>query len=134
MAQTIFINPHELERIAVAAYVGKTINVLLCNNSGYDGDDTVDTWESVELSGGGYSRYTTTIATGNYDAINQWYSLPSIVAEFNASSTGAGLSFDTVVIYFSGETYIHSHISQSPSVTIQPGASLTFEFNLITDD
>lgn len=134
MAQTITISQRELKRVAAAAYEGKAIRVMLCNvgATGYNAESTVANWQSVELSGNGYARFSGTVGTGAYDNTEAAYILPDVDAAFSA--TGSGLSYDRVVVYFNGETYVHSVITESPNATIAAGQTTTHRISLGTDD
>lgn len=134
MALTTLISQKELQRLASLAYEGKTLKVMLCivGSSGYGAESTVAEWQSVEISGNGYARYSATIETGSYDAVDARYEMPAIDAEF--SSTGSGYSYDRIIVYIQGETYIHSVIEESPNVTLAPGQSQTYRIQLVTDN
>jgi hypothetical protein len=134
MALTTTISQKELERVAALAYEGETLKVMLCSVgvSGFTAESTVANWQSVEQSGNGYVRFSTTIATGSYDATDARYEMPSIDAAFTAS--GAGYSYDRIVIYIDGATYIHSLIVENPNITLAAGQTQTYRIQLTTDD
>jgi hypothetical protein len=134
MALTTTISQKELERVAALAYEGETLKVMLClvGVSGFTAESTVANWQSVEQSGNGYVRFSTTIATGSYDATDARYEMPSIDAAFTAS--GAGYSYDRIVIYIDGATYIHSLIVENPNITLAAGQTQTYRIQLTTDD
>jgi hypothetical protein len=135
MARTLTISQKELKRAAAAAYETKAIRVLLANvgNSGYTEESTVANWQSVELaSANGYARFSGTVGTGSYDGTAAAYVMPDIDATFTASS--AGFTFDRVIVYFNGETYIHSMVAESPAVVLLAGQSQTYRISLRTDD
>ena len=134
MAQTITISQKELQRVAALAYEGKTLKVMLCSvgATGYTAQSTVANWQSVEKSGNGYSRFTATIGTGSYSGTEAAYVMPDIDAAFTTTSTG--YSYDTVVIYINGETYLHSIIVESPNVTLVAGQTQTYRISLRQDD
>jgi hypothetical protein len=92
----------------------------------------VANWQSVEKSGNGYVRYSTTIGTGAYDTTTGTYKLPDIDAAFTA--TGAGYSYDRIVLYVDGETYIHSLIAEDPNITLSAGQTQTYRLSLRCDD
>lgn len=133
MAQTINISPKEIERVGALAYGGKTIKVMLCNVglTGYTSSSTVANWQSVELSGGGYTRFSQSIPTGSYSNSVGAFVIPDIDASFT-SSTGA--SFDRIVIYIDGELYVHSVIAESPNISIASGQTITYRISLRSDD
>jgi hypothetical protein len=134
MALTTTISQRELKRVAALAYEGETLKVLLASVgvSGFTAESTVAQWQTVEQSGNGYVRYSTTIATGAYDAVDARYEMPAIDAAFVA--TGAGYTYDRVIIYIDGETYIHSMIVEDPNIALAPGQTQTYRIQLTTDD
>jgi hypothetical protein len=134
MAIATTISQKELQRQAALAFEGKTLYVMLCSvgATGYTAESTVANWQSVEKSGNGYVRFSAVIGTGSYDAATGTYKLPDIDAAFTA--TGGGYSYDRVVLYISGQTYIHSLISESPNVTLAAGQTQTYRLSLRQDD
>jgi hypothetical protein len=134
MAITISISQKELARVANLAYEGETIKVMLASvgASGFTSESTVTNWQSVEKSGNGYARFSQVIATGAYDATDARYEIPAIDAAFTA--TGAGYSYDRIIIYIDGATYIHSMIVEDPNITLAAGQTQTYRVNLSTDD
>jgi hypothetical protein len=134
MAITLSISQKELARVANLAYEGETIKVLLASvgASGFTAESTVANWQSVEKSGNGYARFSEVIATGAYDATDARYEIPAIDADFTA--TGAGYSYDRIIIYIDGATYIHSMIVEDPNITLAAGQTQTYRINLSTDD
>jgi hypothetical protein len=58
--------------------------------------------------------------------------MPDINAAFTA--TGAGYTYDRVIIYIDGETYIHSLIAEDPNIALAPGQTQTYRISLVTDD
>lgn len=133
MAQTTVISTKELQRQAALVFEGKTVNVMLCSvgTSGYNEESTVANWQSVELSGNGYARFSTVIQTGSYNAIQGAYIIPLINAEFNAT---AAYTYDRIVIYLTGQTYIHSLVREDPNVVLSAGQSQTYSIELRQDD
>jgi hypothetical protein len=134
MALTTTISQRELKRIAALGYEGETLKVMLCSvgDSGFTAESTVTNWQSVEKSGNGYVRYSATIGTGSYDSADGRYEMPDIDADFTA--TGAGYTYDRVIIYIDGETYIHSLIVENPNIALAPGQTQTYRIQLVTDD
>jgi len=134
MALTTTISQKELERVAALAYEGETLKVMLCSvgASGFTSESTVTNWQSVEKSGNGYVRFSTTIDAGSYDATDARYEMPSIDAAFTA--TGAGYTYDRIVIYIDGATYIHSLIAEDPNIALASGQTQTYRIQLVTDD
>ena len=134
MALTTTLSQKELARVAGLAYEGETLKVMLCSvgSSGYTSESTVANWQSVEKSGNGYVRYSTTIGTGSYDATDGRYEMPDIDADFTA--TGAGYNYDRIVVYIDGETFIHSLIVEDPNIALASGQTQTYRIQLVTDD
>lgn len=134
MAITAQLSQKELQRIADVAYEGETLKVMLCNvgTSGYTAESSVANWQSVEVSGNGYVRYSTAIAAGTYNAINARYEMPAINAAFTATSPG--YSYDRIVVYINGATYVHSVLAESPNITLLAGQTQTYQILLATDD
>lgn len=134
MARTITVSQNELKRAAAAAYEGKAIRVMLCNvgSSGNNAESTVSAWQAVQVSGNGYAQFSGTVGTGAYNGTAAAYVLPDIDAAFTAS--GAGFTYDTVVVYFNGETNVHSIIVESPNVVLSAGQTQTYRISLRTDD
>lgn len=134
MALTAAISQKELERVAALAYEGETLKVMLCSigATSYTAQSTVANWQSVEKSGNGYVRYSVVIGTGSYDGTDGRYELPTIDADFTA--TGAGYSYDRVVLYIDGATYPHSVLTESPNITLSAGQTQTYRIDLNTND
>lgn len=134
MAISPTISQREIKRLAVLGYEGETLKVMLCQVgvSGFTAESTVANWQSVELSGNGYVRYSEEIDPGTYDVTTASYNMPVIDAEFTA--TGVGYSYDRIITYIDGETYIHSEIVEDPNVTLAPGQTQTYRIELFTDD
>jgi hypothetical protein len=134
MALTTTISQKELARVAGLAYEGETLKVMLCSVgvSGFTAESTVANWQSVEQSGNGYVRYSEVIATGVYDAVDARYEMPAIDADFTA--TGAGYTYDRIVIYVDGTTYIHSLITENPNIALAAGQTQTYRIALTCDD
>jgi hypothetical protein len=134
MAISTLISQKELERVAALAYEGETLKVMLCNvgATSYTAESTVANWQSVELSGNGYARFSQLVTVGSYDATDARYEIPAIDAAFSATS--AGYSYDRIVIYIDGSTYVHSVISEDPNIALSAGQTQTYRIQLCTDD
>ena len=134
MAITTTISQKELARVANLAYEGETIKVMLCSvgASGFTAESTVANWQSVEKSGNGYVRFSQVIATGAYDATDARYEMPAIDASFTA--TGAGYTYDRIVCYIDGATYIHSLITENPNIALAAGQTQVYRVTLVCDD
>jgi hydrogenase maturation factor len=134
MATTTTISTKELQRIAALAYEGETLKVMLCQAAltGFNAESTVAQWQTAEISGSGYVRYSTTIGTGAYNSAGGRYELPVVNAGFTASSVG--YNYDRVVLYIDGETNIHSIIQEDPNIVLQAGQNQTYRIQLVSDD
>jgi hypothetical protein len=134
MAVSVSLSQKELERVAALAYEGETLKVMLASvgTSGYTAQSTVANWQSVEKSGNGYVRYSEVIGTGSYNSSTGRYELPSIDAEFTASSLG--YSYDRIVLYIDGATYPHSVLIEDPAIVLSPSQTQTYRLDLNTND
>jgi hypothetical protein len=134
MALTTTISQKELKRVAGLAYETKTLKVMLCTVgvTGYTAESTVANWQSVESTGTGYVRGSEVIGTGAWDGTDLRYEIPAL--DFAFTCTSGTYSYDTVVVYINGETYIHSILVESTLVTIAAGQTQTYRIQLITDD
>lgn len=130
---TTTISQNELQRLAAAAYEGKSYRVSLANNTtGLTAESTTAAWDAVKLSGNGYADVTGTIATGAYDSTDQRYEIPQIRADFTAS--GGSLTYNTVYVVIDSYTSVHSITVESPSVTLNDGTGVSYRIQLATDD
>lgn len=134
MTQVITISKLEQKRVAGLAYEGKVLRVMLCSvgSSGFTADNSVANWQTVELSGNGYVRFSATIGNGSYIDGEGAYVLPDVDAVFTASSLG--YIYDRVVSYIDGATHVHSVIEESPAVVLAPGQNQTYRLSIRTDD
>jgi hypothetical protein len=134
MALTTTISRKELERVAALAYEGETLEVILCSvgSSGFTAESTVTQWQTVEQSGNGYVRYSEEIGTGTYSGVAGAYVLPDIDAAFTAS--GAGYSYDRIVIYINGATHPYAVLGESPNIALAAGQTQTYRISLRQDD
>lgn len=134
MAITLSISQKELERQAALAFEGKAYEVFLATNSGsLTANSTYAAWQAVEVaSANGYAPVTGTIGTGAWDAGDARYELPAITATF--TSSGSGFSYDTICVRIGTETYLHSIIAESPSITLAAGQAKSYVITLVQDD
>lgn len=134
MAITLSISRYELERQAGLAFEGKAYEVFLATNSGsLTADSTYAAWQAVEVaSANGYAPATGTIGTGTWDSGDARYELPAITATF--TSSGSGFSYDTICVRIGTETYLHSIIAESPSITLAAGQAKSYVITLVQDD
>lgn len=133
MAISPVVSPKELERQAQLALEGRTLYVMLCNPSvtGLGPETPVSTWQTHEISGGGYSRFSAVIQPGTYSTISGSYEFPEIVAEFSATG---GLSFTNVILYIDNSTYPHTVGTENPNIVLLPGQTQTYKINLRYND
>lgn len=133
MAQTTTISTKELKRQAGLVFEGKTLKVMLCNltTTPYTAESTVTDWQSTEVSGNGYTRFSEVIPTGEYNSTEGAYLLPEIDAEFSAT---AAYSYNRVVLYIEGETFVHSVIEEDPAIILSSGQTQTYSIRLRQDD
>jgi hypothetical protein len=134
MAQQTVVSQKELKRQAELCFEGRTVYVMLCSFTGIapTPEDTVATWQALEVSGNGYTRFSGTIGIGSYVALNGSYDLPVVTATFLA--TGVGYTYSHLVVYFAGETYPHSIITESPNIVLLAGQAQTYQISLAQDD
>jgi len=134
MAITTTISSKELERQAALVFEGETLKVMLCQVglTGFTAESSVTDWQTAEISGNGYVRYSEVIGTGSYSATAGAYLLPSINAEFTATS--GGYNYDRVVLYIDGATHPHSIIAEDPNIVILAGQKQTYRLDLQQDD
>lgn len=134
MAITSTISQYELARQADLAFEGETYEVFLATNDGtLTADSTYADWQAEEVtSANSYAPVTGTFSTGSWSTGNARYELPSITASF--SSSGAGYSYDTVCIRIGTETYLHSIVVETPSITLAAGQTKTYVITLVQDD
>lgn len=135
MALTTVVSRNELERVALAAYTGKTLKVMLCNltDSSLSETSTVVQWQGKELSStNGYVRFSQVLASGQYNFNNARYEFPVINAAFVA--TGIGYSWNRVVLYIDGASGVHSVLTESPNIVLQAGQTQTYRLTINTND
>jgi hypothetical protein len=134
MALTTTISTKELQRVAAAAYEGETLKVMLCQVAltGFTAENTVAQWQTTEISGNGYVRYSELIDPGEYNTTAGRYNLPVVDAEFTA--TGAGYNYDRIVLFIDGATHPHSVIEEDPNIVLSAGQKQTYRLTINCDD
>jgi sulfur transfer complex TusBCD TusB component (DsrH family) len=134
MALTTTISTKELQRVAVAAYEGETLKVMLCQVgvTGFTAENTVAQWITTEISGNGYVRYSELIAAGAYNTTDGRYDLPVVDAEFVA--TELGYTYDRIVLFIDGATHPHSVIEEDPNIVLLAGQKQTYRLTINCDD
>lgn len=142
MALTATLSSQEFARISALAYEGLSCRVSLHVNPGsLTADSTIAEWDTGKLSANnGYADFTVaSLPAGGLDSgsDDRWEigGTPGantyIEAAFTAS--GAGFSFDTVVVQVGSGTYPHSILIESPSVTVAAGQTQTYRIQLLID-
>ncbi len=150
MALTITLSPKEMERVAAAAYEGKRVRVSLANqtSTSYTENSLVSEWDSIKVSGNGYSDFTAIVATGAYDATDTRYEMGSTAGantfiEALFAGTGSGFTFNRVYVVigtsngvggYTEATYLHSLFTEVPSVTIPAGTTIKYRVQLAVDN
>lgn len=105
MAQTV--TPGELEFIYVYAFAGKAYKIFAATKGSLTINSTLAEWEAAELpTTNGYLPITGTIGSGTYNATTGKFTAPTIAGQFKGS--GAGFTYDAVVIKVAGRTKPHS--------------------------
>jgi hypothetical protein len=150
MALTTTISTKELERIAVQCYEGHQVRVSLAllSSQGYTASSTKANWDSIKISGNGYADFLDVLATGGYDSTDNRYEIGGVAgantyvdAVFEA--TGIGYTYNSVYVVIgvpdgSGgyveEAYLHSLLTENPSIQLAPGTTITYRIQLAVDD
>lgn len=136
MAATITLSQAWLKRKADLAYDGRTFRVFLVDNTtSLTPESTASAWLAAELAtANGYAAVTGTITTGSgaWNATNARYEFPPIVAVFTA--TGAGFTYNTVVVRIASETMVVGTLVESPAVTLLAGQAKSYRIVLGQDD
>lgn len=150
MALTSVIAPPELARIADLCYEGARVRVSLANltSQGYTASSNVAAWDSIKVSGNGYADFTDIIEIGAYDSTDQRYEMGGVAganqyvdAIFEA--TGVGYSYNNVYVVigmpngaggYVDELFLHSVLTESPSMTLAPGSTITYRIQFALDD
>ena len=134
MAITLTISQRELQRQAALCLEGRAYEVFLATNDGsLTANSTYAAWQAVEVaSANGYAPATGTLGTGAWDSGDARYELPPITATF--TSSGSGYSYNTVCVRIGTETYLHSIVAESPSITLAAGQSKSYVITLVQDD
>ena len=143
MALTATLSKKEFERISTLAYEGLPCRVSLHVNSGsLTAESSITDWDTVKLpAANGYEDFTVaSLPAGGLDpgSDDRWEiggtagANTYIEAEFSA--TGAGFSFDTVVVQVGTSSYAHSILVEAPSVTVAAGQTQTYRIQLLIDN
>lgn len=143
MALTSTTSTKEFERIAGLAYEGLSCRVSLHMNDGsLNAESTIADWDAVKLpDANGYADFdVASLPKGGLDAgsDDRWEiggtagANTYIEATFN--STGAGYTFNTVVVRIGSATYPHSILVEAPALTVAAGQSQVYRVQLLIDN
>lgn len=137
-------------RIAGLAYHGKRARISLANvvSETFTQDNSVADWDSIKLSGNGYTDFTAVIATGAYDATDGRWEMGAssgantyIEALFSAS--GSGFTFNRIYVVlgtsngsggWNEELYLHSLLTENPAITVSSGSTIKYKIQLAVDN
>ena len=143
MALTATLSKKEFERISTLAYEGLPCRVSLHVNSGsLNAESSITDWDAVKLpASNGYEDFTVaSLPAGGLDlgSDDRWEiggtAGPNTYIEAAFSATGAGFSFDTVVVQVGTSSYAHSILVEAPSVTVAAGQTQTYRIQLLIDN
>lgn len=150
MALSIVVSPKEMERIAGLAYEGKRVRVSLANltSQSYTESSSVSNWDSIKVSGNGYTDFTQVIATGAYDSSDGRYEMggtsgANTYIEAVYSATGSGFTYNRIYVViatsdgmggWTESTYLHSLMTENPSMTIATGSTIKYKIQLAVDN
>ena len=134
MATPFTISQAELKRVADLAYDGQSYKLFLANNdTGLGAEDTAAAWLAKELAvANGYAAVTGTLTGGAYDGTDARYEFHTVVGGFAA--TGAGFSYNTVVLRIGTEASVAGIFVVSPAVTLLAGQAKTYAVTLGSND
>ena len=142
MALTATLCSQEFARISSLAYEGLACRVSLHLNTGsLTAESTIADWDAAKLPDAeGYTDFVVaSLPAGGLDSgsDDRWEIGESAGAntyiEAAFTATGAGFTFDTVVIQVGSSTYPHSILVENPSVTVAAGQTQTYRIQLLID-
>lgn len=98
MAILTTVSQKELLRVAQVCYEGKYARISLASlgSEGFTTESLVSSWDTIKISGNGYTDFRGLISTGSYDTGDARYEMPELIAEFTAVNTG--YAFNTVYV------------------------------------
>ena len=124
------ITQGELEYEAGLLLTGKTYKVFLATTGSLTIASTLSAWEAAELAiTAGYAAVTGTVGTGSYNATTGRFEAPVITGQFGPA-TGAGFTFDAMVIKLPSRTKPYAVNLYSTPVTLAAGQSRGFSITL----
>lgn len=137
MTITTQITQGELERQAELCLLSQPYTIFLADNSSaaLTGNDTSTDWYSNVVVDAAYADVSGTIAAGSWNGTSLRFEMPAVTATFTADAGGTGFTYDSVcVIVGYGPDYLHSIITESPSISLAPGQSKTYIITFAQDD
>lgn len=133
MTLSLSISTKELERQATLCFEGLAYKIFLVQNTNsLTAEDTAALWEADELTSTGYVAVTGTIGAGTYHVGNARFQMPQLVATFTAGV--GGMSYDSICLKLGTELYLHSVVTETPTITLLEGQSKTYTLQLSQDD
>ncbi len=139
MPLTTAVSRYELTRLAALAYEGHDVRVSLhsVGSTGYDQNTTIANWDTVKVAlANGYADVVLDpLPAGGWDATDGRYEMGGsgantyITATF--TGTGAGFTWDRVIIRVNGGTYPHSILIEPETQSLAGGASMTYQIQLL---
>lgn len=150
MALTIAVSAKEMERVAISAYHGKRIRVSLANvtTETFTQDSTVAQWDGIKINGNGYADFTAVIATGAYDSTDGRFEMGATAGantyvEALYTGSGSGFTFNRIYVVigvsdgsggWNEELYLHSLLTENPSITVPAGSTIKYKIQLAVDN
>jgi hypothetical protein len=127
----VLISPDALAKQAQLTYEGKSYKMLLAYRNGVvlTQASLMSAWNAVKLAAGnGYAEVTGTIGTGAWNSGNARYELPVLTMALTA--TGAGFTYDAIVLQVDNRTYPDRVILLPTPDTLQSGQSKSYSLLL----
>jgi hypothetical protein len=124
------ITQGELEYEAGLVLTGKAYKVFLATTGSLTIASTLSAWEAAELAtSAGYAAITGTVGTGSYNTTTGRFEAPVITGQFGPA-TGAGFTFDAMVIKLPSRSKPYAVNLYSSPVTLAAGQSRAFAITL----
>jgi hypothetical protein len=123
----VLISPDALAKQAQLTYESKSYKMLLAYRNGVvlTQASLMSAWNAVKLAAGnGYAEVTGTIGTGAWNSGNARYELPVLTMALTA--TGAGFTYDAIVLQVDNRTYPDRVILLPTPETLQSGQSKSY--------
>lgn len=126
---TITVPQKEVERQAGLTIASRSYKIFLANKGALTEASTAAQWLAVELAtANGYAAVTGTTSAGSWNSGAGRWDLGEISAVFTAS--GAGFTYDTVVVRLASDTYPFLLIFEDSPITLGAGVSRTYPITL----